>query len=53
MKQLTRSELREKIMTILYQINVYTINKIEYNSEKSTKISDFKIENPLFYLKDF
>ena len=33
MKQLTRSELREKIMTILYQINVYSTNKIEYNVE--------------------
>ena len=31
MEQLTRSELREKIMTILYQINVYTLNKIEYD----------------------
>ena len=31
MKQLTRSELREKIMTILYQINVYSSNKIEYD----------------------
>ena len=31
MKQLTRSELREKIMTILYQINVYSNNKIDYN----------------------
>ena len=30
MKQLTRSELREKIMTILYQINVYNKNKIKY-----------------------
>ena len=37
MKQLTRSELREKIMTILYQINVYTINKIEYNVENIIK----------------
>ena len=37
MKQLTRSELREKIMTILYQINVYTINKIEYNVEDIIK----------------
>lgn len=37
MKQLTRSELREKIMTILYQINVYTINKIEYNVEEVIK----------------
>ncbi len=28
---LTRSELREKIMTILYQIDLYTKNKIEYD----------------------
>ena len=31
MQQLTRSELRKKIMTILYQINVYDNNKIEYD----------------------
>ncbi len=31
MEQLTRSELRKNIMTILYQINVYTLNKIKYN----------------------
>lgn len=37
MKQLTRSELREKIMTILYQINVYSTNKIEYNVEDIIK----------------
>ena len=37
MKQLTRSELREKIMTILYQINVYTITKIEYNVDDIIK----------------
>ena len=37
MKQLTRSELREKIMTILYQINVYTTNKIEYNVDDIIK----------------
>lgn len=37
MKQLTRSELREKIMTILYQINVYSANKIEYNVEDIIK----------------
>lgn len=30
MEQMTRSELRKKIMTILYQINVYNNNKIEY-----------------------
>ncbi len=34
MKQLTRSELREKIMTILYQINVYNKNKIKYNVDE-------------------
>ena len=37
MKQLTRSELREKIMTILYQINVYSINKIDYNVDDIIK----------------
>jgi len=31
MEQLNRSELRKKIMTILYQINIYKNNKIEYN----------------------
>ncbi|MCM1370515.1 MAG: transcription antitermination factor NusB [Clostridium sp.] len=31
MGQLTRSELRVKIMTILYQIQIYNKNKIEYN----------------------
>lgn len=37
MKQLTRSELRKNIMTILYQINVYSINKIEYNVDDIIK----------------
>lgn len=37
MEQLTRSELRKKIMTILYQINVYNINKIEYNVDNIIK----------------
>lgn len=37
MKALTRSELREKIMTILYQINVYSINKIEYDVDSIIK----------------
>ena len=27
----TRSELREKVMTILYQIELYKKNKIEYD----------------------
>lgn len=31
MKENNRSELRKKIMTILYQINVYKSNKINYN----------------------
>lgn len=31
MKQLNRSELRVKIMTILYQISIYEKNNIEYN----------------------
>lgn len=33
MEQRNRSELRKKIMTILYQINVYQANKMEYNIE--------------------
>jgi len=37
MEQLTRSELRKNIMTILYQINVYTINKIEYDVDEIIK----------------
>ena len=32
-----RSELREKIMTILYQINVYEKNKMKYNVEDIIK----------------
>lgn len=34
MEQMTRSELRKKIMTILYQINVYQNNKIEYQVDQ-------------------
>lgn len=37
MRQLTRSELRKNIMTILYQINVYNLNKIEYDTEDIIK----------------
>ena len=37
MKQLTRTELRKNIMTILYQINVYETNKIEFNVEDVIK----------------
>ena len=32
-----RSELRKKIMTILYQINVYKSNKMEYNVDDILK----------------
>lgn len=35
--ELTRSELRVKIMTILYQINVYEKNKMKYNVEDIIK----------------
>lgn len=37
MGQITRSELRKKIMTILYQINVYNHNKIEYRVDDVIK----------------
>lgn len=34
MEQLSRSELRKKIMTILYQINIYKNNKIPYEVDE-------------------
>lgn len=37
MEQLNRTELRKKIMTILYQINVYKKSKMEYNVEEVIK----------------
>ena len=37
MEQLNRSELRKKIMTILYQINIYDKNKINYNIDDVIK----------------
>lgn len=37
MEQLNRSELRKIIMTILYQINVYEKNKMEYDVEAIIK----------------
>lgn len=44
-----RSELRKKIMTILYQISIYEQNKIEYDIEKIIKeVSE--IENE--FIKD-
>ncbi len=43
MKQ-TRSELREKIMTILYQIFMYQTNKIDYTLENLIK-EQVEIEN--------
>lgn len=46
---LNRSELRTKIMTILYQINVYKNNKVEYNVEEIIK-SVMEIDNE--FVKD-
>lgn len=37
MEQMNRSELRKKIMTILYQIHVYRKNKMEYNVDSIIK----------------
>ncbi len=37
MEQRNRSELRKKIMTILYQINVYQNNKIQYDTDSIIK----------------
>ena len=44
MEQLNRSELRKKIMTILYQINVYEANEMEFNVEDLIKES-LEIDN--------
>ncbi|MBP3460997.1 MAG: transcription antitermination factor NusB [Bacilli bacterium] len=37
MEQKSRSELRKKIMTILYQINMYKKNKIDFNVDSVIK----------------
>ena len=38
--KVTRSELRERIMTILYQINIYRKDKMEYDVESVIKEND-------------
>ena len=43
-EQLNRSELRKVIMTVLYQINVYETNKMEYKIENVIK-ECLEIEN--------
>lgn len=40
----TRSELREKCMTILYQVSLYQKNKIDYDVEEVVK-ENLEIEN--------
>lgn len=40
----TRSELREKVMTILYQVNLYKTNKIDYDVDAVIK-ENVEIEN--------
>lgn len=37
MEQLNRSELRKKIMTILYQVNVYKQNKMDFDLNEVIK----------------
>jgi N utilization substance protein B len=44
MEHMNRSELRKIIMTILYQINVYNKNKIEYNIDDVIK-ENLSIDN--------
>ena len=44
MKEINRSELRKKIMTILYQISLYQNNKIEYDVDAVIK-ENVEIEN--------
>ncbi len=42
--KITRSELREKIMTILYQINIYKKDNIDYKVENVIK-ENYRSEN--------
>lgn len=44
MEQMNRSELRTKIMTILYQISVYEKNKINYDVNEVIK-ENMEVEN--------
>ena len=44
MEQINRSELRKKIMTILYQTNVYEANNMEYDLDNLIKES-LEIDN--------
>ena len=46
---MTRSELREKIMIILYQIDIYQEQKIKYDVEKVIK-ENLPIDNE--FVKD-
>ena len=45
----TRSELREKIMTILYQIDLYKRNNIEFDVDSTIK-ENVEIDNE--FVKD-
>lgn len=49
MEQLSRSELRKQIMTILYQINIYDNSKMKYNVDDVIKEVS-KVENE--FVKD-
>lgn len=44
MQQMTRSELRVKIMTILYQIDIYKQTKLDYDIDEVIK-ENLEIEN--------
>ena len=47
-----RSELREKIMTIIYQITLYKNNKMNYNVDDVIK-ENIEIDNELFKKLDY
>lgn len=49
MEQMNRSELRTKIMTILYQINIYEKNKIDFDINEVIK-ENIEIESE--FVKD-
>lgn len=49
MEKLTRSEARKKIMTILYQANIFTNNKVDYDLAELIK-NNLEVDNE--FVKD-
>ena len=49
MEKITRSEAREKIMTILYQVNIFNKNKLDYKLDEIIK-NNLEVDNE--FVKD-